>query len=528
MTKGFVSIILHAHLPFVRHPECENFLEERWLFEAISESYIPILNTLEELDNENVDFRLTISITPTLMAMLTDTLLQSRYISYVEKLLELSSKEIERTANQPELNRLALMYNSKYKNDLYIFRDKYSGNLVKVFKRFQDEGKLEIIASAATHGFLPLLTVPEQSIKAQINIGVKSYERYFEKKPKGIWLPECGYISEVESVLKENGLEYFIMESHGILFANPRPVFGTYAPIVTPNGLVAFGRDTETSRQVWSSKEGYPGDFDYREYYRDIGYDLDYNYIKDYISTDGIRISTGIKYYRITGKTDDKQLYDPDRAREKADIHAANFMFNREKHIDFLRNEMDRPPIIVCPYDAELFGHWWYEGPYWLYSLIKKIHYEQNVFKLITPSEYISENNIMQVASPCPSTWGYKGYNEMWLNTTNDWIYKHLHKSAKMMVELANENSFASGLRKKALNQAARELLLAQSSDWAFIMKTGTMVQYAEMRTRDHINRFSRLYHDIKENNIDENWLNDLETKDNIFPELDYSVYMSN
>lgn len=527
LIKGYVSIILHAHLPFVRHPETDNFLEERWLFEAISESYIPILSSLEALSNESVDFRLAISITPTLMTMLTDPLLQSRYINYVEKLIELSSKEIERTAKHPGLNRLALMYNSKYKNDLYIFRDKYSGNLVNIFRQYQDAGLLEIIASAATHGFLPLLTVPEESIRAQINIGVKSYEKYFGKKPRGIWLPECGYIPEVERILKENGIEYFITESHGLLYANPRPVFGTYAPIVTPNGLVVFGRDAETSRQVWSSKEGYPGDPDYREFYRDIGYDLDFDYIKEYISADGQRINTGIKYYRITGQND-KQLYDPDRAREKADIHAGNFMFNREKQIEYLRNEMDRPPIIICPYDAELFGHWWYEGPYWLYSMIKKTYYDQKVFKLITPSEYITENNIMQVTSPCPSTWGYRGYNEMWLNNTNDWIYKHLHKSAEMMVELANENNCATGLRKKALNQAARELLLAQSSDWAFIMKTGTMVQYAEMRTRNHINHFNKLYHDIKENSIDESWLRDIEYKDNIFPELDYSVYASN
>lgn len=527
MTKGFVSIVLHAHLPFVRHPECENFLEEKWLFEAISESYIPILNSLEALSSENVDYRLTFSITPTLMTMLDDPLLQARYISYVDKLIELCTREIDRTAGQQEFNRLALMYHSKYMNDLYIFREKYSCNLVKAFKNLQASGKVEIIASAATHGFLPLLSIPEESIKAQIAIGVKSYQKYLGCDPKGIWLPECGYVPNVENILKEYGIDYFITESHGVLFANPRPVFGTYAPIVTPNGLVAFGRDNESSRQVWSSKEGYPGDYDYREFYRDIGYDLDFDYIKDYVSPDGNRINTGIKYYRITGKTDDKQPYIPERAREKAESHAGNFMFNRERQIEYLRNEMDKPPIVVCPYDAELFGHWWFEGPYWLYSLIKKVNYDQDVFKLTTLSEYIKENPIMQVTSLCPSTWGYKGYNEMWLNNTNDWIYKYLHKSAEMMVELANENQYATGVQKKALNQAARELLLAQSSDWAFIMKTGTMVQYAEMRTKSHINRFNKLYHDIKENNIDESWLNDIEYKDNIFPELDYSIYMS-
>ena len=527
LTKGYVAIVLHAHLPYVHHPEHEHFLEERWLFEAISESYIPLLNAFEALTAEDVDYRITMSITPTLLAMLSDSMLQNRYIKYVEKLIELSSKEIERTKLQPEYNRLALMYNSKYENDLFIFRDKYSGNLIAAFKKLQDSGKLEVIASAATHGFLPLLTVPEESIKAQISIGVKSYERHFGRKPRGMWLPECGYTPLLENALKENGIEYFITESHGILFANPRPVFGTFAPIATPNGIVAFGRDIESSKQVWSSKEGYPGDYDYRDFYRDAGYDLDYDYIRDYISGDGQRISTGIKYYRITGKTDDKQPYDPDRAREKAEIHAGNFMFNREKQIEYLSCQMDRPPIVVCPYDAELFGHWWFEGPHWLYVLMKKIFFDQSTFKLATLSEYISDNPVMQVSSPCPSTWGYMGYNEIWLNSANDWIYRYLHKSAEMMVELANENTFATGLRREALNQAARELLLAQSSDWAFIMKTGTMVQYAEKRTKDHISRFSRLYHDIKENTIDEGWLKNVRHMDDIFPEIDYSIYAS-
>jgi 1,4-alpha-glucan branching enzyme len=527
LTKGYVALILHAHLPYVRHPEYSNFLEEKWLFEAISETYLPIIDVFEKLIHEKANYYLTMSITPTLLSMLTDPLLQNKYIKYLEKLIELSEKEVERTKNNPDFHHLAVMYNKKYKNDLYIFKDKFKCNIVKAFKELQDSGRLEIIAGAATHGFLPLMGVIPETVNAQITVGVKSYEKHFDKKPRGIWLPECGYIPAVEKVLEENSIEYFVAEAHGILYADPKPVFGTYAPIVTPKGIVVFGRDTESSKQVWSSKEGYPGDYDYRDFYRDIGYDLDYDYIKDYISPDGKRVHTGIKYYRITGKTEEKQPYNPEWARNKADIHAGNFMFNREKQIGYLAERMDRPPVIVCPYDAELFGHWWYEGPYWLYSLIKKILYDQNIFELTTLGRYIDENPIMQVSIPCASTWGYKGYNEVWLNSSNDWIYRHLYKAGERMVELANENPFAEGIRKDALNQAARELLLAQSSDWAFIMKTGTMVQYAVKRTRDHLGRFAKLYHDIKGNNIDEKWLKDIEYEDNIFPEIDYNVYAS-
>jgi len=527
LSKGYVAFILHAHLPFVRHPEHDDVLEEKWLFEAISETYIPLINVFESLLDEGVDFRVTMSLTPPLLSMLSDPLLQKRYLTYLEKLIELTEKEMERTRNKPEFHRLAEMYHKKYKSDMYIFKDKYHCNLIKAFKAIQNTGKLETIACAATHGFLPLMNTSAESITAQVSIGVNTHEKFFGKKPKGMWLPECGYIPAIEKPLKENGIEYTILESHGIMYANPRPVFGTYAPIVTPNGVVAFGRDVETSKQVWSSKEGYPGDFDYREFYRDIGYDLDYNYIKDYICNDGQRTYTGIKYYSITGKGNDKAPYDPDRAKNKADVHATDFLRNREKQVEYLHGKMDRPPVIVCPYDAELFGHWWYEGPYWLYSLFKKIHHDQAAFKLITLSEYIHENPIMQVSAPCASTWGHKGYNEFWLNDRNDWIYRHLNKAAERMVELADENMFAQGIKRNALNQAARELLLAQSSDWAFIMKAGTMSQYAIKRVNDHISRFSRLYHDIKENSIDERWLKDVEEKDNIFPEIDYRVYCS-
>lgn len=527
MGKGYAAFILHAHLPYVRHPEHDSFLEERWLFEAISETYIPLLNNYEQLVNEGVDFRITMSLTPPLVTMLTDELLQERYINYVQKLIELSEKEIERTKQMPGFNKLAHMYFSKYSNDLYTFREKHGRNLVNGFKRLQDTGKLEIITSAATHAFLPLMQVTPESVRAQIIIGIQTYEKHFGKKPRGIWLPECGYIPQVEDVLINNGIEYIITETHGILYATPRPVFGTSAPVVTPNGLVAFGRDLESSRQVWSANEGYPGDIDYRDFYRDIGYNVDYEYIRPYISNDGVRIHTGIKYYRITGKSDYKEPYNHEWARNKADMHAANFMFNRERQIEYLREKMDRAPIVVCPYDAELFGHWWFEGPYWLYVLCKKIAYDQNVFKLITPGEFIDLHPVMQVASPCPSSWGYKGYNEVWLNGANDWIYKHLHKSGERMVELANNYPDSDGLRRDSLNQAARELLLAQSSDWAFIMKAGTMVQYAEKRTKDHIERFTKLYHDIKENSVDEGWLRDVEYKDRIFPDIDYRVYRS-
>lgn len=171
-------------------------------------------------------------------------------------------------------------------------------------------------------------------------------------------------------------------------------------------GIVAFARDLESSRQVWSSISGYPGDFNYREFYRDIGYDAPYEYIKPYISKNGARVNTGIKYHRITGKTENKDIYDIRWAMDSAERQAGDFLDKRTKQIDEISKHMSTPPIITCPYDAELYGHWWYEGPYWLYILIKKIYYNKTNFELITPSEYIDKYPLMQVSTPCRSSWG--------------------------------------------------------------------------------------------------------------------------
>ena len=524
--KGYVSFVLHAHLPFVYHPESEDYLEEQWLFEAISETYIPLLLNFKKLEEENVDFRITMSLTPPLLSMLDNKLLQQRYIKYLETHIELCQKEVKRTAYDERLNQLSHYYLDRYSNDLHVFRDIYNCNLITGFKHFQDIGVLEIITCGATHGYFPILYVNEHTVRAQIAVGVQTYEKYFGRKPRGIWLPECGYVPQADKSLREFGIEYVLTDSHGILYADPTPLYGTFAPIVSPGGVVAFGRDIESSKQVWSSIIGYPGDFNYREYYRDIGYETDYDYIKPYIAKNGVRVHTGIKYYRITSKGDFKDYYNLQWAKDTAERQAGHFFDSRVNQINYLSEQMHIPPIVVCPYDAELYGHWWYEGPYWLYTLFKKIYYDDCNFKLITPGEYIDQYPEIQVASPCISSWGKNGYSEVWLNGTNDYVHKHLHVAGDRMVELAHEfYNETDELKLRTLNQCARELLLAQSSDWLFIITNGTMVDYAKKRIKDHIGRFTKLYNQLKENNVEEEFLEMLEEKDAIFPEIDYHIY---
>ena len=414
--KGYVSFVLHAHLPFVYHPESEDYLEEQWLFEAISETYIPLLLNFKKLEEEHVDFRITMSLTPPLLSMLDNELLQKRYIKYLKTHIELCEKEVVRTAYDERLNKLSHYYLDRYTNDLHVFKDVYNCNLINGFKYFQDIGVLEIITCGATHGYFPILYVNEHTVRAQIAVGVQTYEKYFGKKPRGIWLPECGYVPQADKYLREFGIEYVLTESHGILYADPTPLYGTFAPIVSPGGVVAFGRDIESSKQVWSSIIGYPGDFNYREYYRDIGFETDYDYIKPYIASNGVRVHTGIKYYRITSKSDFKDYYNPRWAMDTAERQAGHFLDSRVNQINFLADNMDVPPLVVCPYDAELYGHWWYEGPYWLYILFKKVYYDDCNFKLITPRRlyrYVSK---------------YTSRNTLYIKLGQKWIQRSLAK----------------------------------------------------------------------------------------------------
>ena len=503
------------------------YLEESWLFEAISETYIPLLSSFFKLLEEGIDFRITMSLTPPILSMLDNTLLKQRYIAYLKEKIELCALEVERTKNNKEINKLSKHYYEKYTNDLNFYLNFAKSDLISLFKLLQDLGNLEIITCGATHGYFPILYSNEKAIEAQIKVGVDTYKKYLGRNPKGIWLPECGYVPESDKYLKKYGIKYIITETHGILYADPTPVFGTFAPIISKGGIIAFGRDLESSRQVWSSITGYPGDPNFRDFYKDIGYEAPYDYILPYIAKNGVRVHTGIKYHSITGKTANKNIYNLARAKQIVEMQAEHFMHSREKQILDVKQGMLNKPIILCPYDSELYGHWWYEGPHFIYSLFKKIYYDTTIFKCITPSEYIATYPNMQLSTPCISSWGANGYSEVWLNNTNDYAHKHLLKLCDKMVECATlYKNVEDKLITRALNQMARELLLLQSSDWLFIITNGTMVEYAHKRIKDHTGRFNALYDMVKNNSIHEHYLKNLELKDDIFPDISFDTYI--
>lgn len=526
MPKGYLAFVLHAHLPYVRHPEYPTFLEERWFFEAITETYIPIIKFLNRLVEEHVSFKLTISISPSLLAMMEDQLLQERYHVHLSKLIELSEKEGERTRHEPHFHYLAGMYHDLFMEAHDVFVNQCNGKLSSSFKRFYECGAIELITTAATHGLLPLLAPQPKTVASQIIIGLDYFEQVFGFRPQGMWLPECGYYPGLDELLQKQGIRFFILESHGLEHASTTPFYGVYAPVYTPSGVAAFGRDRGSTKQVWSAREGFPGDPNYREFYRDIGHDLDFNYIRPYIAGD-VRADTGIKYYRITGPTAWKEPYQPEIAKEKAAQHAGEFLHKRITHIEYLNSLMETAPIVLAPFDAELFGHWWFEGPQWLDFVIRKAAFDQNTLDLTTLSTYLDRHPVHQTGTPCSSTWGHKGYFQAWLNGKTDWIYSQLYECGRRMETLAGRygKGKISALTLRSLNQCVRELLLAQSSDWPFIIDTGTSTEYATRRVKDHVARFHYLADAIENNSVSNEHLAALEQMDNIFPNADYKLF---
>lgn len=524
--RGYLALVLHAHLPFVRHPEHRHHLEEHWLYEAVVATYLPLYDAFRTLAGEGVHFRLTLSLSPPLCHMLRDPLLVGRTRAYLDRLVQLGELEVARTRGEPRLAKAARFYLERFTRLRATWLE-LGGDLLGGFRQLWDDGFVELITVGATHGFLPVIREPNAR-RAQLRVAVESHRRHFGRPPEGIWLPECGYTEGLDALLAEVGLRFFFVDSHGLAHARPRPPLGSFGPAYCPSGVAAFARDMESSRQVWSANEGYPGDPDYREFYRDIGFDLPLEVVGPFVHPDGIRVHTGFKYHRVTGRVDlgHKDLWDPDVARDRAATHAGHFMWCREQQAEWWASQLERPPVVVSPYDAELFGHWWFEGPWFLEYLFRKIHHDQRTITTITPPEYLDRYPRNPVCEINPSSWGDGGYGAVWIDHTNDWIYPHAHRAEAAMVELAGRHrDGADPVRKRALDQAARELLLAESSDWAFIMRNRTAVDYAVHRVKAHLARFRRLCRELDGGGVDEAWLADLEARDNLFPWLDYRVY---
>lgn len=527
-----------------------------WLFESAAECYLPLLDALDRLENANVHPRWTINMTPVLAEQLDDPAFQSGFEEYCREKIEAAEFDLARfEAEGPMwMEGLAAMWKRVYQRALDQFRYRWGRSINGAFRHFQETGCVELITCGATHGYLPLLATDE-SVQAQVKLGVASHTKRFGRPPRGIWLPECAYRPHyewaaptgdeqpwprkaVDEFLKENGLEYFFVDSHLIrggeplgtywqkfpqlaeLFARSKQLFvkpvdqrSEYEHYLLASGLTIFARDPETTVKVWSGEVGYPGDPYYLEFHKQL-------------------YPGRLRYWRISedkANLGAKQPYDPWTAYEHIAAHAEDFVGVLKGTLGNYRGQANREGTVVAMYDTELFGHWWWEGPEFLYEVAMRLAHDPDI-EMVSGGDVVDHAPAKSLIALPEGSWGEGGYHSVWLNPDNYWTWTKLYPAERKMRQMARE--YADGPAREVVLQAARELLLAEASDWQFLISTWSARDYSEARFQDHIERFERLasladqVHAGGELSAEEaEFLLECQQKDAAFQELDLSVW---
>lgn len=495
---GKILFLMHAHLPFVRHPEFERFFEENWLFEAIAETYLPLVQAMRRLLEKGVPGTLNLSVSPPLIEMLSDGSLIEKFSEHLKKQLELIEKEVARNAGT-ELEQLSRFYLSRQQTLIDLWENRLHRNLLAEFLELEKAGKLNLLTCVGTHPFLPAYQSDPASIRMQLDVTVRCFERAFGRKPRGVWLPECGYFPGLDKFLAEFGLHYFFLETHGVLLATPTPKYGVFTPLRTTQGLYCMGREQKSSMEVWSRRTGYPGHPEYREFFTDIAKDRPRDYLGEYFFAGDTPIDSGFKYNRITGG-EHKEIYRPWNAMRLAEDHARLFVVNRETTIsELLVNMEGNRAAMLCPYDAELFGHWWFEGPLFLEAMLERAA-SSSVIEFACADEIMTSSADPESHEPAFSSWGEGGFGSVWINGETDKYYPQSYRLRAMIDHLIairqkmGESSPRGKLLTRYIKQMERELMLFQSSDWAFMIHNHSSDGYARRRLDDHYNNGHTLF----------------------------------
>ena len=567
---GTFTLILHSHLPYViAHGRWPHGMD--WLNEAAAETYLPLLNVFNRLVQEGIQPRSVVGITPILMEQLASEEFKKEFETYLETKIEAAVADKEQFAQweNKHLGRVADMWRDFYSNILEDFRVKYNKDILGGFVQLQNQGAIEIITSAATHGYLPLLG-EDRCVEAQIKCGTDVYERHCGRKPAGIWLPECAYRpgymwkppveSEIkpykrkglEEVLFDNQLKYFVVDSH--LLDGSRTI-GAYidrfealkklwaqfekenVPVKvdekkSPYNVYLVGsgeksknvailtRDSKTGLQVWSGEWGYPGDGNYLDFHKK-------------------HFPGGHRYWKVTSATADladKLEYNPDDIEGRLEENASHFVDLIYRTLSEHKEDTGESGVLAAPFDTELFGHWWFEGTEWLYLVLKKISQIPQI-KLSTGSEVLEEHPPKNIISIPEGSWGEGGFHWIWFNENTRWTWKHVYEAEKKFVDLidSHRQQWQNGDSdfQRILKQAARELLLLESSDWQFLISTWSARDYAELRISDHYEAFMRIYRFAvkyaKENRLEDGewtYLKDREVRDAAFGHIDLNWWL--
>ena len=522
MSSPVISLVLHGHAPFVRHPEQFPVSQEYWFFESLSETYIPLLETFERLDRDRIPFRVGLSLSPALCHMLTDELLIQRYLDYTDRQIEFGAEELERSAADKELYPLVKLFYDRIVDKRVLLTERYERNLLKGFEYFQKKGRVELLGTAATHAFLPFYTAYPEAIQAQFEVSISTYRSNFGKTPQGFWLPELGWNEGLDSWLRAYNFGYTILDAHALVFARPFAKKGTFYPVRTPQGIFVFGRDFYAARDLARMAR----DPLYRYSRRDQGFELPADAVKSFLGPQGSRSGTGYKYWASGGSGSGGVLYNPALALERAKSQANDFLAARVSRLKSAAEQMDGVPLSLCAFEADSLGRFWHEGPLFLETLFRQ-GVKSGEVQFLTPSEYLCKQDPgnFQTLLPEFSSWGPNGYAETWLDATNDWMYCHIMRALERMVEIAERFPNRSSLKERALNQAARELLLVLASDWSKMLHKQESAAYARSRIENSLRNFTTIYEALGSNYISTEWLTQLEKRNNIFPNINYRVF---
>ncbi len=497
----FCCLVLQAHVPWVRHPEIPHCLEEDWFHGSVASTHLPLLEMLFRLRAEGVPFRLTLDLSPTLLAMLGDHMLQRRTVAYLDRTLRLLRDEVER-GNITGHGELARRYEERWHALRSLFVDQWQCDLVRAYTDLRDSGHVELIASAATHGLLPLLMRVPESVQAQIRAGIRQYVKSFGRMPRGFWLPECAYAPALSAILKREGIDWTLVEEHGLTTAPQASEHFPFVPGITADGLCVFGREQASSSEIWNADSGFPGDERYRDFFRDLGLEAPIEYLREYLGESEQRQFTGIKYHRSSGQEERSDLYDPELAARATEEHSVRFIASRGAQLAALEAGGIANPVVVCAFDADLFGNWWYEGIEFLERIFRKAAARED-FSFTTPGAILAaQGGELTPTAPVSSSWSEGGYFETWTSEENNWTHAEIQTRAEQLtrfVRIHEENRAAvseatARHRERCIQVMTKELLLAQASDWAFLMKNEASRDYAERRMRSHFENFDKTW----------------------------------
>lgn len=522
--KHYSAIVLNAHSPYLKNASSKPAPEEYWLFAQILESYLPLLETFENLRGDGIRQPVVFSLSPTLLELLADSELQERFLRYTDSKLKLIEKESARCMFEHDISVLLEHYRRETEHWRRKYRDVYRCNLIKAFADLHEAGVLNLITTCATSAVLPMLCAEPELCRIQIETGLDTFQKYFGFRPRDFWLPECAFMPGLELLLNKAGLKGVHVSVSSAVGALPYLGGSTCYPFKDEADLVFFPNDMNASVEVWSGQNGYYTDFPYRSGNRDLSDDmpeLDLSLFAPFASE---RPATGLKYHS-NGLADGSDFYRLQNARELAEAHAQAFI-NARKFQFAQIPPSDCPPLITLSVNAEFFGLNWYEGCQWLERVVRLIDADPEL-QLTVPEAFADKyGHKFARALPNAGSWLDGGFMSRWINYSNDWIFRNLGLAHKCFKKMAGAPRQSEEMR-QSINQALRFLLNVQAEDWPLMLSIGQHTNYARKAVRNGLLAFYKLYEDFLNKKVDCRSLRSLQNRLGIFADLDYQKFFS-